>query len=103
MILVTDILNSINCEIPLFSHGEGYIDEFLERSSFDEEGIVQRGRMFDQVSNEIMEFLHRRFPTLGRQNHLICCDLQISHLREKIEAIDCAYEYYQSIMAQYAQ
>jgi hypothetical protein len=102
MVLLTEVLDSINGAFPLFSSGERHIDEFLEKYSFDEGGIVQRWEMFDHLSNHIMEFLRRRFPTLGERNRSICCELQMSHLREKIEGIERTYECYRSIMARYA-
>lgn len=102
MVLLTEVLDSINGAFPLFSYGERHIDEFLEKYSFDEDGIVQRWEMFDRLSNHIMEFLRSRFPTLGERNHSICCELQISPLREKIESIQRTYECYRSIMARYA-
>jgi hypothetical protein len=102
MVLLTEVLDSINGAFPLFSYGERHIDEFLENYSFDEDGIVQRWEMFDLLSNHIMEFLRGRFPTLGERSHSICCELQISPLREKIEGIERTYECYRSIMARYA-
>jgi hypothetical protein len=102
MVMLTEVLDSIHGAFPLFSYGERHIDEFLEKYSFDEDGIVQRWEMFDRLSNHIIEFLRGRFPTLGERNHSICCELQLSPLREKIESIERTYECYRSIMARYA-
>lgn len=101
MVLLTEVLDDINSAFPLFSYGERHIEEFLDQYSFDEDGIVQRWEMFDRLSNNIMEFLSSRFPTLGERNNSICCELQMSHLREKIEGIERTHECYRSIMARY--
>lgn len=102
MILIADILSSINSAFPLFSYGERHIDEFLEKYSFDEIGITRQWEMFDLLSNNVAAFLRSRFPTLGEPNRSICRELQMCRLREKIEAKERAYAGYRSIVAQYS-
>ena len=36
-----------------FSFGKRHLDEFLEKYSFDEDGIRQRWEMFDRLSNKV--------------------------------------------------
>lgn len=102
MVLLTDVLDSINGAFPLFFYGERHIDEFLERYSFDQDGITQQWEMFDFLSRNVIEFLRGRFPALGELNHSICCELQMCQLREKIERNERKFECYLSIMAQSA-
>jgi hypothetical protein len=101
MVLLTDVLESINRAFPLFSYGERRIDEFLDQYSFDQGGTTQRLEMFDRLSNNIMEFLRCRFPALGERNHSICCELQMCQLRDKIAQTERTYECYCSINARY--
>jgi hypothetical protein len=102
MVLLTDVLGSINSAFPLFSYGERHIDEFLERYPFERDGVTQQWEMFDRLSRNVMEFLRDRFPALGKRNHSICCELQMCQLREKIERNEREYECYRSIMARYS-
>jgi hypothetical protein len=102
MVLLTDVLESINGAFPLFSHGERHIDEFLERYPFDGDGVTQQWEMFDRLSSNVMEFLRGRFPALGERNRSICCELQMCQLREKIERNEREDECYRSIRARYA-
>jgi hypothetical protein len=99
MVLLTDVLDSINGAFPLFSYGERHIDEFLGKYSFDQLGITQRWEMFDRLSNNVMEFLRSRFPALEERNHSICCELQMCQLRDKIERSERTYDCYRSTMA----
>jgi hypothetical protein len=102
MILLTDVLESINRAFQIFSYGERHIDEFLERYSFDRDGITRQWEMFDSLSRNIMEFLRDKYPALGEHNHSICCELQMCQLREKIERNEREYECYRSILARHA-
>jgi len=102
MILVSEVLESINGAIPIFSHGERHIDELLEWFPFDRDGIARQWEMFDSLSRNVMEFLRDRFPTLAELNDSICCDLQLCQLQEKIERNEREYECYRSIVAGYA-
>jgi hypothetical protein len=98
MILLADVLEDINGAFPLFSYGERHINEFLEKYSFDRDGIKQQWEMFDYLSSNVMEFLSDRFPTLGERSRSICCDLQMCQFREKIERNVRKYECYRSIV-----
>jgi len=102
MVLLTDVLDSINGAFPLFSYGERHMDEFLEKYSFDQGGITQQWEMVDGLSNNVMEFLRSRFPALSERNHSICCELQMCQLRDKIGRIERTYDCYRSIMARYS-
>jgi hypothetical protein len=102
MVSLTDVLDSINSAFPIFSYGERHLDEFLDKYSFDQGGIVQRWEMFDRLSSNVMEFLRERFPTLGELNRSICCELQMSQLQDKITQTERSYECYCSIVARYS-
>ncbi len=102
MVLLTDVLESINGAFPLFSSGERHIDEYLGQFSFEKDGITQRWEMFDLLSRNVMEFLRNRYPALGELNCSICCELQMDQLRDKIERNERAYECYLSIVARHA-
>jgi len=102
MILLKDVLKDINGAFPIFMYGERHIDEFLERYPFDQDGVTQQWEMFDRLSRNVMEFLRVRFPTLGDRNRSLCRDLQMCHLREKIERNEREYECYRSIVAPHA-
>ena len=96
--LITEVLDGINGAFPIFSYGERHTDEFLERYAFDRDGIAQRWEMFDRLSRDVMDFLRKRFPTLGERNYSVCRDLQMCSLREKIERIQREYECYESLI-----
>lgn len=102
MVLLTDVLDSINSAFPIFSDGERQIDEFLEQYPFDRDGVRQQWEMFDRLSRNVMEFLRDRFPALGELNRSICCDLQMCQLREKIERNEREHECYFSIVNRHA-
>jgi hypothetical protein len=102
MVLITDVLDSINDAFPVFSYGERHIDEILERYSFNQDGLTQQWEMFDLLSRNVMEFLRDRFPALGERNRSICCERQMCQLREKIERNERECECYNSIVTRCA-
>jgi hypothetical protein len=102
VVLITDVLDTINGAFPLFSYSERHIDEFLENYSFDQSGITQRWEMFDRLSKNVTEFLRSRFPALGERNLSICCELQMCQLRDKIERVERTYDCYRSIIMRHS-
>jgi hypothetical protein len=98
MVLMSEIFENINGAIPLFSHGEQHLEEFLEQYPFDRDGMTRRWEMFDRVSAQVMSILRKKYPTLGERNHSILCGLQMCILRDKIKWTEKTYECYLSIM-----
>jgi hypothetical protein len=96
---LTDILSSIDSAFPIFSFGEGYIDEALNKFSFDQEGMKRRRDWYDRLSKNVLEFLDERFPELGQRGCSIICDLQLSLIREKITRVEDEFDYYRSLEA----
>jgi hypothetical protein len=101
-VLMDDVLSSIRGAFDIFAFGEAHMDEFLERYPFDREGIEQQWKMFDSLSENVMDFLRVRWASLGERNHEICRDYQMRQLWEKIERNESKYECYRSIMARSA-
>jgi hypothetical protein len=99
---LTDCLEQINSAFPVFSFGEGYLDEKLDQLSFDEEGIRRRWQMHDLLAKNLIEFLNERFPTLGHRCCLIVCDLQMSRIRERISATEAEFSLYRSLTQRYS-
>jgi len=95
-------LEHINNAFPVFSFGEGYINERLDRFSFDEEGIRQRWQWHDGLAKNTLSFLNEHFPSHGQRDCLIVCDLQMSRIREKIWATEGEFGLYSSIMQKYS-
>lgn len=94
-------LEHINNAFPVFSFGEGFVDERLDRFSLDDEGIRQRWRWHDNLAKNILEFLNERFPDLGARGCLVVCDVQMSRIREKIRATEGEFSLYRSILQKY--
>jgi len=98
MVLIADILTSINGAFPIFSFGERHIDEFLEKYPFNEDGIKSQWETFDRLSRNVSDFLRMRFPALGETGRAICCELQMSHLRDKVVRAENSHSCYTSIL-----
>lgn len=98
MVLIADILTGINGAFPIFSFGERHIDEFLEKYPFDEDGIKLQWEMFDRLSRNVSDLLRMRFPALGETGRAICCEIQMSQLRDKIARAENMHSCYASIL-----
>jgi hypothetical protein len=96
-----DVTNSINCAFPIFSHGECHIDEFLNRYSFDQDGIRQQWEMYNRLSSNVLEFLRARFPKLEDNVRSAICELQMSKIQDKIREIENKYQCECSIVNRY--
>jgi hypothetical protein len=101
MIYMTEVFERINGAFPLFSYGERYAEEFLDRYSFDREGVRQRWEVFDRLWRNVQEFLRTEFPGLREIDRMSLCELQMYLLRDKIERIEREYECYRSIIEQH--
>jgi hypothetical protein len=99
---LSDYLEQINNAFPVFSFGESYINEWLGKFPFHEEGIRQRWRWHDGLAKNILEFLNDRFPDLERLDCFIICDVRLGPIREKIRATEGEYRFYWSVVQKYS-
>ncbi len=83
----TDVVNAFT----IFSFGEDYIVETLNRFSFDQEGMKRRWDWYDRLSKNVLEFLGQRHPELGQLGCSIICDLHMSRIRETITEAESEY------------
>lgn len=97
-----DVLAGMNT-VPFFSQGESYILASLEQCSpFEYGGMERQWELFANVWSDVMEYLRSSFPTLGKEERWIYCQLRVSRLREMIEMNERGYECYCSIVARHA-
>ncbi len=97
---LTEVLRSIDSAFPIFSFGEGYIDEALN-FPFHQEGMQRRWDWYDRLSKNVMEFLGQRYPELGQRGCSIVCDLQMRRIREKITRAESEFCCYREIVLSY--
>ena len=102
MISLTEVFERINSAFPFFSRGERHVEEFLERYSFDSEGMKQRWEMFCRLWGNVEEFLKSEFPGMREIDCKSICELRMNLLRDKIERIEREFECYRSILEQHS-
>src|SRR5579863_6637177 len=93
---LSDVVRSIENEFLIFSFGENYIDETLDKFPFDQEGMQRLWDWYDHLSQRVLEFLDQRFLELGQRGCSAICHLQLSQIREKITAIQSEFDCYTS-------
>ena len=97
MIPIADVVNSINNAFPIFSHGEGYIEEFFNKCPVSDDEVRQQREELDRLSKNVFEFVRRRFPALGERDRSRACGLRLNPIRKKIRQVAKGYECYRSI------
>jgi hypothetical protein len=96
-----DALLRVESALPEFADGQRKIEEWLESSSFDEDGSRQRWAMFDRLSEDAAKFLGTLSAEVREVAELVC-ELLMCQLKESVERTDRVFECYRSIMAQYS-
>lgn len=103
MLLYIDcVIEKVRSKIPILSCGDRSLDEILSRYSYDVDGISGLSNLDHLVSQRIVEVLRTEFPGLNAQARDIFCDLQMSHLRDKIRDITNSYICYCALIARRA-
>jgi hypothetical protein len=84
---------------PIFSYGDGYIEERISSFPFDQEGMKRMWDWCECLSKNVMDFLRER--GIGENDCSIICDLHMDSIWEKVDHTQCAYDHYCSLVAKY--